>query len=405
MLTACLTVTHFPARCELQRRLHDNSGNDGARLPPIIVFDATGVNVVDAMPDLHVRRGDPLESARARYPGALAVAEDRDHYSALWTATIKKLMAVADRVEDAKIGCAYIALDGLQQMHGSRSELIDAVMRAAPEWMSPRLGVAHSKFHALCAAVAAQPGLPNVLPSSLEVAVGVVAAMPVGMLPLEPRQVLMLHDFGIFTMGELAAQPMSAIQAQLGYAGKCAWELANGIDTAPLVHVEHSSSVAQSMQFQWPVVSIDALKFGIQAVMQDAFNSPIRGDRSVRRIDVALNMEDYADWRLSRTFKEPIGKSTVAAQRVTEAIEAALSKEPSPMQGPINAINVALSKLGAARSEQGVLWSEERAGDIRTAIRQLTARSDIPALTKVVEVEPWSRIPERRQALAPVTVP
>ena len=403
MLTACLTVTHFPARCERQRRLPPN--DSARRLPPIIVFDATGVNVVDATPELHVRRGDPLEAARARYPGAVAVAEDRDHYSAQWTALLKKLMSVADKVEDAQIGCAYIALDGLQQMYGSRSELIDAIMRAAPEWMSPRLGVAHSKFHALCAAVTAQPGLPNVLPSSFEDARRIVTRMPVGMLPLDPRQVLMLHDFGIFTMGDLAAQPMSAIQAQLGYAGKRAWELANGIDTAPLVHLEQSLSVAQSMQFQWPVVSIDALKFGIQAVMQDAFNSPIRGDRAVGRIDVVLNMEDHADWRLSRTFKEPIGKPTVAAQRVTEAIEAALNKDPSPMHGPINTINVALSQLGAARSEQAVLWSEERAGDIRTAIRQLTARNDIPALTKVVEVEPWSRIPERRQALAPVTVP
>lgn len=399
MNTACLTVTHLPARCEKQRLQ-----NGDARRRPLIVCDAACINVVDATPDANTRRGDSLDVARTRCPDAAIVREDRDHYADQWETVIKRLTHVADRVENARHGCAYVALRGLRQMYGGQLNMLNAITHAAPDWMSPRLGVAHGKFQSLCAAITAQPNVPNVLPSSLDDANRVVADMPVGMLPLEPRQVLMLHDFGIFTIGSLSSQPMSAIQAQLGYVGRRAWEVANGIDKDPLVHVEQSSSVAQSMLFQWPVVSIDALKFGIQSVMQDAFNSLIRGNRTVARVDVALNMEDYADWKLSRTFKAPIGEATKAAERVIEAIEAELNSEPSPMQGPINKITVALSKLGPPRAEQGTLWSGARTGDINTAIRQLVARTDMPALSRVVEVEPWSRIPERRQALAPVTV-
>ena len=398
MNTACLTVTHFPTRCEKQRR----QNSDLRR--PLIVCDTAGINVVDATPEANTRRGDSLDVARARCPDAVVVHEDRDHYSDQWKMVINRLTHVADRVEDARRGCAYVALRGLRLMYGGQMNVLNAIMHAAPAWMSPRLGVAHGKFHSLCAAITGQPSVPNILPSSMDDARRVVDDMPVGMLPLEPRQVLMLHDFGIFTIGQLSSQPMSAIQAQLGYVGGRAWELANGIDKDPLVHVEQSSSVAQSMQFQWPVVSIDALKFGIHSVMQDAFNSSVRGNRTVERVDVALNLEDYPDWKLSRTFKAPIGEATEAAQRVIEAIEAELNSEPSPMQGPINKITVALAKLGPPRSEQGALWSEERTGDINTAIRQITARTGMPALSRVVEVEPWSRIPERRQALAPVTV-
>lgn len=399
MNTACLTVTHLPVRCEKQRLRDAN-----ARHSPLIISDVASINVVDATPNALSKRGDSLGSARARCPNAVVVREDRDYYSYQWKMVIKRLTHVADRVEDARRGCAYIALRGLQQMYGGQSNMLNAVICAAPAWMSPRLGVAHSKFHSLCAALTAQPSLPNILPSNSDDANRVVADMPVGMLPLEPRQVLMLHDFGIFTIGELSDQPMSALQAQLGYDGRRAWELANGIDNTPLVHVEQSSSVAQSMRFQWPVVSIDALKFGIQSVMHDAFNSSIRGNRTVGRVDVALNFEDYADWKLSRTFKAPVGEATRAAERVVEAIEAELNSDLSPMRGPINKITVALSKLGPPRAEQTALWSEERTRDINTTIRQLAARSDIPPLSRVVEVEPWSRIPERRQALAPLTV-
>ena len=139
--------------------------------------------------------------------------------------------------------------------------------------------------------------------------------------------------------------------------------------------------------------------------MHDAFNSPVRRSRSVRRVDVLLQMDDHPDWSLSRTFKAPVGDASKAAQIVMDGIIAALNREPSPMQGPISSIHVALCPgWGNAR----VLSSRHcgrktAAGDINTSLRQLAARLNSPTLTKVVDVEPWSRIPERRQALAPVT--
>lgn len=410
MLTACLFITHFPARCERQRqraRADDalSHGRSRPRTKPIIVFDSGTANpaVIDCTPEVRAKPGDSLAGARARCPDARVVKEDRDHYRAQWNKVLHGLMQVSDRVEDALIGCAYVALDGLQAMYGGLDNVIDAVMSVPPDWLPPRLGVAHGKFHARCAAITGASGVPNIMPADADAARQAVAAMPLRMLPLTSRQVLMLHDFGILTIGDLARQPLSAIQAQLGFPGKRAWELANGIDDAPLIGQEHSETVTQRMQFHWPVVSIDALNFGIFAVMQDAFNSPVRGSRSVGRTDVLLQMEDHPDWSLSRTFKEPVGDASKAAQVVMDAIIAALNREPSPMQGPISAIHVALTKLGTPRAEQSALWSEERAGDLHTSLRQLAMRDNMPALTKVVDVEPWSRIPERRQALAPVT--
>ena len=407
MLTACFIITHFPARCERQRLRHRRAQHHGAhhRPSPIIVFEPNSATptVVDSTPEVPAKRGDSLVAARARCPDAVVVKEDSDHYRTQWTRVVKRLMQVADRVEDAQIGCAYISLVGLRKMYGNRENVLGAIMRAAPDWLPPRLGIAHGKFHARCAAMTAQPGIPNVLPDDIREASRAVASMSVGILPIETRHVLMLHDFGILTIGDISKQPMSAMQAQLGYPGKRAWELANGIDDERIIEMQQPASVAQAMQFQWPVVSIDALRFGIHAVMHDAFNSPVRADRAVGRVDLKLAMDEHPDWTLSRTFKQPVGDAENAGQLVMHAIEAALQDTPSPMQAPINAISIALAKLGPPRSEQGALWSEQRTGDLHTALRQLAARNDIPPLTKVVDVEPWSRIPERRQALAPVT--
>lgn len=410
MLTACLLATRFSARCELQRLRerqleHAREPNPDARVVPIVVYNPNSNDraVVDCTPDVPARRGDALAAVRARCPDALAVEEDRDHYRRRWQDVIDKLLTVADRVEDAAIGRAYVALEGMETMHGGRRQLLDSILDAVPSWLMPRLGVAQGKFQARCAAIVAQPGVANVLPPDRDAATAVIASLPVRVLPLETQHLLMLDDFGISTLGDLARQPLSAIQAQLGRPGRRAWELANGTDTEPLAHLDHAVSVSQSIQLLWPVVSMDALSFAVHSVIQDAFRASVRRDRSVGRVELVLKMSEHADWSLSRTFKEPLGDASAAARIVMQVISAAAESEPSPLRGPINEVQVSLSNFGPPRAEQVALWAEEREGDLETTLKQLAAAFRTPMMTTVVDVEPWSRIPERRQALSPLT--
>ena len=63
-----------------------------------------------------------------------------------------------------------------------------------------------------------------------------------------------------------------------------------------------------------------------------------------------------------------------------------------------------ITGLGYRRGRQKSLFSEVRARDhLLEDIKQLEFRLGSPQVFKIKEVEPWSRIPERRYALTPLS--
>ena len=64
-------------------------------------------------------------------------------------------------------------------------------------------------------------------------------------------------------------------------------------------------------------------------------------------------------------------------------------------------LGVALSGLCSEYAHQGNLWQlgPRRQRELDDAIEQLNTRAGEPQVYRVVEVQPWSRIPERQVAL------
>jgi DNA polymerase-4 len=76
--------------------------------------------------------------------------------------------------------------------------------------------------------------------------------------------------------------------------------------------------------------------------------------------------------------------------------------EDYPQPGPVEQVGIRVERLGYPRGRQTSLFSEIRAQDhLMDDIRQLEFRLGNPQVYKLKEVEPWSRIPERRYALTP----
>jgi DNA polymerase-4 len=76
--------------------------------------------------------------------------------------------------------------------------------------------------------------------------------------------------------------------------------------------------------------------------------------------------------------------------------------EDYPQPGPVEQVGIRVDRLGYPRGRQKSLFSEIRAQDhLMDDIRQLEFRLGNPQVYKLKEVEPWSRIPERRYALTP----
>ncbi|MXX93218.1 MAG: hypothetical protein F4Y63_07195 [Chloroflexi bacterium] len=399
MSIACVKISHLPLRCEIARRTDLDA-------QIIIVYhgEESRPVVLDASPNARLRRGESLVRPMTQHPGAAVIRADETFYDARWHEIIEDLLNVSDRVEDTARGTAFVAIDGLSELYGSQEQTVEQISEAtAKHDLDAQIGVAPGRFPAYCAAIRAQPFKPIRLPNSRVAVKEFLAPMAVDFLPLEARSTELLHDFALHTMGDLAAQSISALQAQLGSDGIRAWELVNGIDRTRLNTIERSQKIIDSFQFESPAASMDALSFGIQMLLNRAFASVQSIGKAAGRMDLTCEMSDSGLWDYSHVFKEPTDSATLAHSVVMTRIETVVQTDDSPIRSPVENILVELSHLGQGRAEQSSLWREEKTGDLDTALRQLKAKMGSLATKKIVDVEPWSRIPERRQAWAEVT--
>ena len=399
MSIACVKISHLPLKCEVARRSELRS-----RIAIIYHGEESRPVVLDASSNARLQRGTSLVRAMSQQPGAAVIRADEAFYNARWREIIESLLNVSDQVEDAVRGTAFVAIDGLSTLYGGQEQTVAQISEAtAKHGIKAMIGVAPGRFPAYCAAIKSQPFKPILLPNNRVAVKEFLAPMSIDLLPLDSRSTDMMHDFALDTIGDVAGQSLSALQAQLGPDGRRAWELANGIDRSRLNAIERSEKIIDSLQFPWPVASIDALSFGIHTLMDRAFASVQRIGKAAGRMDLTCELSDSERWKYSHVFKEPTDSAMLAHSVVMTHVETVVQSDESPIRSPIEVISVQLSRLGAARAEQSGLWRENKTGDLGTALRQLDAKMGSSPIKTFVDVEPWSRIPERRRALAEVT--
>jgi DNA polymerase-4/protein ImuB len=117
--------------------------------------------------------------------------------------------------------------------------------------------------------------------------------------------------------------------------------------------------------------------------------------RSARRIALSARLSDGHVWERGVTLREP----TADRDRLLLALGTKL--EGCALPNPVEEISLELSGLCAESGRQQGMFAAKgrRTNQLEDAIRQLKSRYGISPVSRVVEVEPWSRIPERRRAL------
>ena len=107
----------------------------------------SGEVVVDHFPvAVAVSAGMPLEQALSRQAGAVVLEADEPHYRRVFRQVLGALQGIGDRVEDAGLGIAYVAMEGLETMYGGEERLVCALLNAVPRTLLPRAGIGEGKF-------------------------------------------------------------------------------------------------------------------------------------------------------------------------------------------------------------------------------------------------------------------
>jgi DNA polymerase-4/protein ImuB len=119
--------------------------------------------------------------------------------------------------------------------------------------------------------------------------------------------------------------------------------------------------------------------------------------RHVRQLRLRLALLDGGSWERALTFREPLSGEAGICFVLQKLIE------PLQLAGPVEEMTLEFMGLtGETGKQRSLLFAEQarRRAQLIAALRQLKSRfGGEPQVTRVVEVEPWSRIPERRYAL------
>ena len=389
MKIACVLITHFPMKAELRRRAQ-------LRMRPALITEGSGSNqlVLDSSPEaIGVTAGMPLQEALSRCKDATLLQADKPYYHTVFDGLISSLAQRSPLVEKAELGCAYVGLDGLEAMYGSEPRLIASLLRAVQQQLSPRLGVANGKFPAYVAALVSHGDQATRVPDD-DVA-GFLKRLPIDLLPLSWDRTARLHRFGLHTMGQLASLSVGSVQAQLGPEGRIAWELANGVDSRPLLPYKPEESVREFLTFPSPTVVLHTVLVAVETLLGRAFASPALRGRYARTAAMESGVLQKPPWTKSLAFKEPVNDKARAFSALKSTLEAAT------FPGPLEDMRLTLSGFTGESGTQTSLFSDVRKQQqLRETMRQLETRlRRKPPIYQVREVEPWSRIPERRQAL------
>ena len=388
MRILCVLLPHFPWRCELRRHpaLADR--------PAIVTYtEGSQKLVTDYSPHLEGLRPDmSLQEALARHGETEMLHADIPYYRSVFNELLDALEQKSPLVEGADPGCVYIGVDGLQLIYPDDNALVDAVRGVVTDF-APRLGIAANKFLASLAARYSPLGDFKVLSGAIN---SFLKDLSCDVLPVSVKSRSKLRDFGLATLGQVAALPPGPFQSQFGPEGKRIWELSRGHDDTPLYPRFLEEVIEESAALPSVTVSLDAILVALESLLARIFAGNTLKGRGIHSLTLWTRSWNAEHWERNINFKEPAMDVRSAVSRIKRILE------NYPQPGPVEQAGIKITGLGYPRGRQKSLFREVRAKDhLAEDIKQLELKLGNPQVYTVKEVEPWSRIPERRYALTP----
>jgi protein ImuB len=341
-----------------------------------------------------VRPGLRVGEALARCPALDLVAPDPDAAADAAERLLERLEADGFAVEPVGGDGAAFDARGTLRLHGGRDALLRRVRAALPVGADGRVGAAPSLFAALQAAREAPRGGPLVVDAA-EVA-EFLAPLPAGRLPLPPGLVAALHDLGLRTMGQVAALPPAAALDRLGFPGLRAWRLARGEPGRAPRPRRPPAPLRAAFGFPEPVGSLPALEAAARLLLAELAGAARGRGAALRALALRARLADGGSWTRDIALRE----ATADPERLALAALPRLGE----VTGPVAELWIGADASGAAGGHQLTAIpspAEERRARAGEAIRQVRAVQGTETMLRAVELEPWSRLPERRWALTP----
>ena len=343
-----------------------------------------------------VHPGMRLGEALARCPRLTLVPPDPAGVADAWERLLVRLESIGASVEPERPGLVCFEARGMQRLYGGIEGVLAATRRALRT--PARYGVAPSRFAAVAAATRARVRKPVIVSGGQAEARAFLASMPVALLRARPALAELpeaLERLGVRNLGELAALPAAALADRFGRTGLLAHELACGGD-GKLRPRPASEMVREAIELP-EAGSGTQLERALGLLIDLLLARRERRGRTLRAVALsAVLVEQGGTWREQVVFREALADPV----RMRLALAPRLALIPAPAEQ----LRLAVERFGPPASDQGGLLEdpgEARRARLREAIRQTRIAAGPDAALRVLEVDPDSRVPERRAVLTP----
>jgi protein ImuB len=223
-----------------------------------------------------------------------------------------------------------------------------------------------------------------------------LAPLPLELVPMEPRRRAELHELGVKRVGQLAGLPGAAVAERLGPDGRRAWSLARGGKPARVSGRRPPAEIVEALEFPEAVGNELTLRRAFAALLETVLARPERADRFIRKIALSARLVGGGSWRRSVTLRD----ATTESARLKAALVPKLAELPAPVL-ELRLELVELSEHDGQQLELLPAAGGELDVRLREGLRQVRASTGSGSVNQVVEVAPWSRIPEARALFVP----
>src|SRR5689334_23171655 len=391
-MIACLAIPGLELKAALQRT------PTLALRPAALAPDPQGEPLVGpvtaAAEAAGVQPGMRLGEALATCPSLALVEPDAAGAERAWEEIVHALEDAGFSVETASLGVAYFETRGVERLYGGLEPALRRALAAVGTEWDARIGAAGRRFAALAAASVAGPG--QVVVVADEELPQFLAPLPLTLLPLERSRYEELEALGVRKLGQLAGLPGSAVAERLGPDGRRAWGLARGGRTTRVRGRRPPAEIAEALEFPEAIGNELTLRRAFGALVETLMARPERAGRFVRKLALSARLVGGGSWRRSATLRDPTTE--------LDRIKAALGPKLAELPAPVLELRLELVELTEHDGQQLELLPAaggELDVRLREGLRQVRASTGSGSVNQVVEVAPWSRIPEARALFVP----
>ncbi len=397
-MIAAVVIPAFDLRAAL--RLRPELETAPAALAPLPGTEPLLGSVTAAAEAKGVRPGMRLGEALATCPQLVLVEQDPATVEQAWEEILRRLEDAGFSVEPIQPGTVYFETRGVERLYGGLEPALKRALAAVGTVWDACAGAAERRFAALAAANVARPGQALIV--SDDRMRRFLAPLPLTLLPLERSRYEELEELGIRTIGQLAGLPGGAVAERLGPDGRRAWSLARGeqdregFGDSSVVPRRAAEPLVETLEFPEAVGQMLTLRRGLSVLVDRLLSRPERAGRPPRKLALWARLAGGASWRRTVTLREP----TADPARLRAALGPKLGELPAPALK----LRLEVVELAEGRGEQLELVRAEgevMQGRLKEGLRQVRAAVGAGGVSTIVEVAPWSRIPEARALLVP----